>query len=157
MKPLKRISGEEAQLWVELERGRPYTLKRAQAFALFPTQDGGEEVRYYTEAIVDPTGVVRKPEWIYILVNKSYPGICKIGMTTRSVTERVAEINGATGVITPWYKVYVFKCVNAMQLEKDIHLELDRRGYRVNPKREGFEITTHEAISVVNDIGEAYT
>jgi len=115
-----------------------------------------EDVTYYGEAIEDPSGAIKKPEWIYILVNKHIPGICKIGMTTTSVRQRVDEINAATGVITPWYPVYSYKCVNSYYLEQEIHKHLQDRGYRLNPKREGFTIDSNTARTVVESLGSKY-
>ena len=40
--------------------------------------------------------------WIYVLSTREIPDLLKIGMTTRSVEERVKEINGATGVAIPY-------------------------------------------------------
>jgi hypothetical protein len=39
--------------------------------------------------------------WVYILSTRELPSILKIGMTTRSVSQRVKEINSATGVLHP--------------------------------------------------------
>ena len=118
MTPIKRITQEEAQYFVHLPSGY---LRRAVAFTLTPEGDGWERVDYYGESIFDPSGAIRKPEWVYILVNKDIPGVCKIGMTTTTVEQRVREINSATGVITPWYPVYRYRCVNSRFLEQDVH------------------------------------
>jgi hypothetical protein len=40
--------------------------------------------------------------WIYILSTREIPDLLKIGMTTRTVLERVREINNATGVAIPF-------------------------------------------------------
>lgn len=154
-KDIKRISAEESQFYVPLKRG---DMDRAIAFALFPSKEypGWEEVKYFGESIFDASGAIRKPEWVYVLVNKSVPGICKIGMTTTSVTQRVHEINGATGVITPWFPVFEYKCVNSKYLERDVHEYLEKNGYRVNPRREGFEIDSLTASSIIERLGEKY-
>ena len=153
---MRRLTIEESKWYRKLNTKVPGELQKAVAYCLFPMGDGWEEVKYYAEPVVDPTGVVRQPEFVYVLVNRSYPGVCKIGMTTRSVRERVKEINSATGVITPWYEVYSFRCVKAMDLEQAIHLELESKGCRVNPNREGFDVTTHDAIEVIERLGKDY-
>lgn len=153
---MRKITVEESNFYQHLDVAIPGELKKAIAYCLVPVEDGWEEVRYFAEAVVDPTGAVRNPEWVYVLVNRSYPHICKIGMTTTSVTQRVDEINSATGVITPWYPVYKFKCVNSRELEKLVHQELDKRGYRVNDKREGFLVSSSEAIQVIKELGEFF-
>jgi hypothetical protein len=158
---MKRITPEEAHYYVKLDKPDPYKMRKAVAYTLTPSPDPGfegwEDVTYYSEGIVDPTLSIRKPEWVYVLVNKSTPGICKIGMTTTSVSQRVKEINYATGVITPWFPVFKYKCINSKILEKAVHEHLEARGYRVNPKREGFEIPSNEAIQVIKELGEKLT
>jgi hypothetical protein len=164
MRSLKRITAEEAQYYVEIDRSDPFRWSKTVAYTLTPTQnprlaaDGGwDDVTYYGEGILDPTLSVRKPEWVYVLVNKGVPGICKIGMTTTSVRQRVHEINSATGVITPWIPVYKYECINSLTLEQAVHLELQKLGYRVNPRREGFEIPSNEAIKVIERLGKELT
>lgn len=78
-------------------------------------------------------------------------------MTTTSVRQRVHEINSATGVITPWIPVYKYECINSLTLEQAVHLELQKLGYRVNPRREGFEIPSNEAIKVIERLGKELT
>lgn len=85
------------------------------------------------------------------------PGICKIGMTTTSVSQRVKEINSATGVITPWFPVYKYPCLNSRVLEQAVHQKLELMGYRVNPKREGFEIKSNQAIEVIEELAKNLT
>ena len=158
---MKHISPEEAHYYVKLDKPDPYKMRKAVAYTLTPCDEPGfegwEDVTYYGEGILDPTLSIRKPEWVYVLVNKSIPGICKIGMTTTSVTQRVREINYATGVITPWFPVFKYKCINSKILEKAVHEHLEKLGYRVNPKREGFEIPSNVAIEVVKQFGEKLT
>ena len=158
---MKRITPEEAHYYVKLDKPDPYKMRKAVAYTLTPSPDPGfegwEDVTYYSEGIVDPTLSIRKPEWVYVLVNKSTPGICKIGMTTTSVSQRVKEINYATGVITPWFPVFKYKCINSKILEKAVHEHLEARGYRVNHRREGFEIPSNEAIQVIKELGEKLT
>ena len=154
---MKRITSEQSRFYVPLDiENDKYALQRAKAFTCTLAEDGWEDVTYYGEAILDPTGSVRKPQWVYVLVNKSMPGVCKIGMTTKTVNERVKEINAATGVITPWFSVYKHKCVNARSIEKAVHEKLELFGKRVNRKREGFECTTELAIATIKEIAEAY-
>ena len=154
---MKRITQEQARFYVPLDiESDKYAMHKAQAFTCTPTEDGWEDVTYYGEAILDPTGSVRKPEWVYVLVNKSTPGVCKIGMTTKTVNERVKEINAATGVITPWFSVYKHKCTNAKAIEQLVHQKLETYGKRVNKKREGFECTTELAIATIKEIAENF-
>lgn len=155
---LRRITQEQTRLHIHLDSSHQSVYKRAVAFCLSPSRESGwEEVTYYGEAVFDPvTGAVRKPEWIYILVNKNIPGVCKIGYTTTSVEQRTREINSATGVITPWFPVYRYKCVLSRFVEEDVHQYLEEKGYRINPRREGFEIDPTTAREVIEAVGEKY-
>lgn len=164
MKELKRITQEEARYYVEVDRDDPFRWSKTVAFTSTPTKDpklaeegGWEDITYYSKGILDPTLSVHKPEWVYVLVNKGMPGICKVGMTTTSVRQRVQEINSATGVITPWIAVYKWECINALELEQAVHRELQSLGYRVNPKREGFEVPSEVAIAAIERLGEKLT
>ena len=157
---LKKISKEDAHFHMKLDHEDPTMLGRAIAFTLTPCEEPGyegwEEITYYGESVYDASGAIRKPEWVYVLVNKSSPGICKIGMTTTSVTQRVNEINSATGVITPWYPVYSYKCVNSYYLEQEVHKYLEDKGHRINPRREGFDIDSNTAILIIEELGVKY-
>ena len=157
MNQFRRISVEEAQFHIPLAPGES---SRAVAYTLTPSKEpeyeGWEDVTYYGESIFDASGAIRNPEWVYVLVNRSVPGICKIGMTTTSVRQRVAEINSATGVITPWFPVYSYKCVNSRLLEQEVHSSLEKSGHRINPRREGFECTTNDAIRIIEELGWKY-
>ena len=158
---VKRITQEETYKYVKIESGDPNCCRKAVAFTFTPCQDPGfegwDDVTYYQEGIMDPTDSVHKPEFVYVLVNKGIPGICKIGMTTTSVNQRVKEINSATGVITPWFPVYKYKCLNSRILEQAVHQKLESMGYRVNPRREGFEIKSNDAVKVIEELGQLLT
>ncbi len=153
---LKRISQEDAHYYMPLVGEQYNKMQRAVAFTLTDLGDGWERVDYYGESIFDPSGAIRKPEWVYVLVNKDIPGVCKIGMTTTSVEQRCREINSATGVISPWFPVYRFKCVNSYFLEQDVHKYLQDRGYRVSPNREGFYIDSQTAKEIIETLGQRY-
>lgn len=158
---MKRITQQETDRYIRIESGDPSCCRKAVAFTFTPCQDprfeGWDDVTYYQEGIMDPTDSVKSPEFVYVLVNKGIPGICKIGMTTTSVNQRVKEINSATGVITPWFPVYKYKCLNSRILEQAVHQKLESLGYRVNPKREGFEIKSNDAIKAIEELGEKLT
>jgi len=158
---MERISLDQTKYFVKIQKGDPLTCRKAVAFTLTPCQEDGwndwEDVTYYQEGIMDPTDSINKPEWVYVLVSHGVPGICKIGMTTTSVDQRIKEINSATGVITPWFPVYRYKCLNSRMLEQEVHRRLGNSGYRVNPKREGFEIRSDQAIAIIEEIAKKMT
>jgi len=152
-----RINAEEAKRYRKLPKDDPRTVSQAVAFTLTPIEDepGWEEVTYYGEGMIDPSHAISKPEYVYVLVNKSIPGICKIGMTTTGVAQRTKEINSATGVITPWYCVYSYKCLNSALLEKEVHKKLENMGFRVNQKREGFNIDSASAQQIIEQVAKS--
>jgi hypothetical protein len=72
------------------------------------------------------------------------------------VYDRVKQINAATGVITPWYPVFTYKCPDGRMLEQEIHEYLEQIGVRVNPNREGFVLDTDTARNIIENIGKKY-
>lgn len=157
---MKRISVEEAKQYRILtsEYLRLRSMREVVAFTLTPisNEPGWEQVTYYGASWVDPTSIPQRPHYIYILVNPSIPGICKIGYTTTTVYDRVKQINSATGVITPWYPVFSYKCPNGHMLEREIHEELALMGMRVNDRREGFTIDSDSARAIIEKLGKKY-
>jgi hypothetical protein len=157
---MKRISVEEAKQYRVLDTNyiRRRGMHEVVAFTLTPISDepGWEQVTYYGASWVDPTSIPQRPHYIYILVNPSVPGICKIGYTTTTVYDRVKQINSATGVITPWYPVFSYKCPNGRMLEQEVHEELALHGTRINDRREGFAIDTDSARAIIEKLGKKY-
>jgi hypothetical protein len=72
----------------------------------------------------------------------------KIGYTDRTPQERVREINGATGVITPWHIVNAFACRAPLQIESLIHKKL--KPFHVN--KEGFAVTISYAEETIASV-----
>lgn len=153
-----RIDKTETSLYRELNPSVDFknNMKSAVAFCLFENEDGSEDIKYYGEAWIDPSYGITKPHYIYVLVNPSSPGIVKIGYTRGTVYERVKQINAATGVITPWYPVFTYKCPNGPIFEAEIHEKLGGLGYRINDKREGFSISSTDAIGIIELLGEKF-
>ena len=157
---MKRITQDEAKQYRKLEHDTHFrhNMRQAIAFTLtsIDNEPGWESVTYYGASWVDPTQVPQHPHYVYILVNPSIPGICKIGYTTTTVYDRTRQINSATGVITPWYPVFTYKCPNGRMLEQEVHDHLENIGVRVNPNREGFIIDTDSARNIIENIGKKY-
>lgn len=74
--------------------------------------------------------------FVYILINDSMPGLCKVGMTMRSPNARALELSSATGVPQPFEVAYYCEVENPAEQEKRIHAEFDH--LRVGPGREFF-------------------
>ncbi len=62
--------------------------------------------------------------FIYILSNASMPGLLKIGYTTRTVHERVQELNRPTGVPTPFKIEAYFHSDSPEAQERRVHQAL---------------------------------
>jgi hypothetical protein len=90
--------------------------------------------------------------YIYAMSNKSMPGILKIGMTERSIEERLKEANGTFTLIP--FVVEISKYVlNFKEKERCIHQILQSK--RVNPKKEFFQVTIEE-IKPIFDLMDSF-
>jgi hypothetical protein len=89
-------------------------------------------------------------EFIYILENQSFPGVVKIGMTERQVTERVRELSSATGVPTEFTVFRQYAVEDAITAEREIHKRLAE--YRVSENREFFRLSADEAASLLDEM-----
>ena len=87
--------------------------------------------------------------WVYILSTREQPNILKIGMTRRSVSQRVKEINSATGVLIPFSARHVFRVKHATDAEREIFALLSQ--YRLRSDREFFEIPFNKAVILINE------
>lgn len=88
--------------------------------------------------------------YLYILSNPSMPNLLKIGFTTRTVDERVAELNTSTGVPDK-FVIEAFFCSSTPENdERLVHTELS--DYRKNENREFFQILILDAIEKVGNI-----
>jgi hypothetical protein len=152
-----RINAEDIQYYIRLN---PSEYRMATHYALIPTTDpkfepGWEDIIYLKEPIVDSSGGVRSTEYVYVLVNKSMPGMVKIGMTTTTPAKRANEINKATGVPTPWVPVWWLKCYASRILEQRVHEHLGQ--YRVASNREMFAIDSVTAQRIIEELGKDFT
>lgn len=149
---MKRVTPEESHYYVKLNQ---HQARKADAFTLIDEGNGWERVVYLANAVLDPSGAVRAPEYVYVLVNKSVPNMVKIGMTTSTPDERARQISAATGVATPWIPIYSFQCYRSDLLEEEIHYHL--REYRVAKNREMFAVDSHTAQRVIEELGYKYS
>ena len=149
---MKHVTPDESHYYIKL---KPHQLRKADAFTLLDEEGGWQSVVYLANAVLDPSGAVRAPEYVYVLVNKSVPNMVKIGMTTTTPDQRARQISAATGVATPWISVFSYACYRSDLLEEDIHLHL--REHRVNHKREMFAVDSHTAQRVIEELGYKYS
>ena len=83
---------------------------------------------------------------VYVLTNPAMPGIVKIGRTGRAVEARLADLY-STGVPLPFECEYAAKVKDQNEVESAFHLAFGP--YRINPKREFFNIEPEQAITLL--------
>ena len=84
---------------------------------------------------------------VYVLTNPAMPGIVKIGKTARgSVDARLNELY-STGVPVPFECAFAGRVIDESKVEKAFHLAFGP--YRLNPKREFFQIEPEQAIALL--------
>ena len=68
---------------------------------------------------------------VYILTNRSMPGLCKVGYTDRSVNERISELNASTSIPTRFEIEYFVELEDgsAHRVEKRAHSILHKMGF----------------------------
>lgn len=91
-------------------------------------------------------------DFVYILSTRELNNFLKIGFTTRSIEQRVKEINSATGVMIPFgaRAVWRLKSGRGRFIENLIHGELD--GQRVRSDREFFNLEFENARQIIDKI-----
>jgi hypothetical protein len=80
--------------------------------------------------------------WIYVLTNRAFPGLVKIGMTRRTPQERAKELQ-TTGVPYEYNVAFQIEVGNPSAIEKKVFRKLSDKRERDN--REFFKITVVEA------------
>lgn len=100
-------------------------------------------------------------EIVYLLTNPAMPGLVKIGMTTyEDVGSRLSQLY-STGVPVPFELVFACRVPDAYTVEQALHRAF--APYRLNPKREFFQINIEQALAIMkllhveevtSDIGE---
>lgn len=91
---------------------------------------------------------------VYVLSNRSMPGLVKIGMTTRHELDvRLKELY-TTGVPVPFDVEYAceVKACNCAKLEKALHTAFEPN--RLNVNREFFQIKKEQAIAILEIFNE---
>lgn len=83
--------------------------------------------------------------YIYVLTNRSMPGLVKVGKTVRDPLTRMNELSGATGVPTPFELAFTLEFDDCHTAERQIHQQLSERGTRVSNRREFFQVSPNTA------------
>lgn len=84
---------------------------------------------------------------VYVLSNKSMPGLLKIGYTMNTVEGRVKELSSATGVPSEFLIEYQVECRDAAGVEALVHESLNN--LRHNNSREFFSISLADAVNEI--------
>jgi len=84
--------------------------------------------------------------YIYCLSNLSMPGILKVGMTTRTPSERLKEANSSDTFRppTPYCLEFAKHVFHMKEKEKTLHQILDKYTERIHPRREFFRTSLEE-------------
>jgi hypothetical protein len=87
--------------------------------------------------------------WIYLLSTRQSKTFLKIGMTTRSVEQRVHEINSATGVVIRFGVRRCWRVRNPAWAEKQVHRALSE--FRIRDDREFFEAEFTQIVTTIQN------
>lgn len=153
---MEHITQEKAKQFISLKED--YTgggLEKAAYFTLTPSDDGWDNVTYYTarkKNIYENRG--DGSQWVYVLSNPTTPGLLKIGYTSLTPDERAKQVSNATGVALPYKVEWAFKCFDGEQLEGEVHQKL--KEYRINNQREFFGVDLETAKKTIELLGENY-
>lgn len=88
----------------------------------------------------------KKEGYVYVLSNPVMPGLVKIGRSTRHPSDRVRELNSASGVALPFKLEASIRTKYPNWTERLLHQALDR--HRLNQKREFFQLSVDEAVEI---------
>lgn len=151
---LKKLTVEEAQAFIPVTMENSDELENAYFYTMVPMGNGWDEIQYYTNRPVQHWRTGPYNGWIYILSNRTMPGLFKIGHTKNNPEDRAKEISRATGVPIPFEIEWAFNCYDSDMLEKEIHRALD--SFRYTSNKEFFEISLNEAKETIIRLGSAY-
>ena len=88
--------------------------------------------------------------FVYLLSNKSYQNIYKVGWTSLLPEERAEQLSGETGVLHPFKVVYKKKFKDAEKVEKKIHKKFSKK--RIKKNKEYFEINIKELTEYIDSL-----
>ena len=149
---MKRITQEEAKQFIPCSED--YANNPPAYFTLTQSDDGWDEITYYT---CKKRGLFfgrDGDEWVYILTNPAMGGMIKIGYTKTDPHTRALQISKGTGVPLGYEVAWAYKCYKGERIEKEVHKYFKKQ--RVSPTREFFRVTLEQAKQVIEQIGEKY-
>lgn len=89
--------------------------------------------------------------YVYVLTNRSMPGVVKVGRTQRAVSKRAGEL-WQTGVPTPFDVAFSVRTPDCQRVEAEVHAALAM--YRVDEAREFFLVDAEHAAEKVQEIAQ---
>ena len=149
---MKRITQQESKQFIPCSED--YANNPPAYFTITETNDGWDEITYYT---CKKRGLFfgrEGDEWVYILTNPVMEGMVKIGYTKLDPFERAAQVSRGTGVPLGYEVEWAYKCYKGERIEKEVHKYFKKQ--RVSPTREFFRVTLEEAKQIIEQIGEKY-
>ena len=149
---MKRITQQESKQFIPCSED--YANNPPAYFTITETNDGWDEITYYT---CKKRGLFfgrEGDEWVYILTNPAIGGMVKIGYTTNDPHTRAEQISRGTGVPLGYEVAWAYKCYKGERIEKEVHKYFKKQ--RVSPTREFFRVTLEEAKQIIEQIGEKY-
>lgn len=87
---------------------------------------------------------------VYVMINGSFPNLCKLGATTLSPAERARQLTASTSSPTPFIVAYSRHVDDVNAAEAEMHRVFSDR--RVNENREYFECSVLEACLALDRI-----
>lgn len=91
--------------------------------------------------------------WVYVLSNKSMPGLYKIGATRKHPLQRAKELGAGTGVPTSFSVAYYRDFTNAFAAETLVHQHFENA--RTDASREFFAVPIEEIIDFIDTLGDS--
>jgi len=157
--------------WLELRKQfRKVSVQKLPQFLDFEyriehkfRQDGEENtwvwVYMYAKDVVGKARldeVTSKGQFVYILTNIAYPGICKIGKAV-APSKRIKQINGA-GTVSEWELKYAIPVTDDYKVEGMVHKNLEhlRMSSHQGSSREFFLIDFEDAIKEIEKVAEHF-
>jgi hypothetical protein len=149
---MERITKEQSLGFIPVEED--YFRTPAYYFTLEEDGDGWDVVKYFTNRKRGIYSGKEGNEYVYILLNPSFPNLLKIGSTTKAPEDRAKVLSKGTGVPQEFEVIWVYTCFKAEKIEREVHKKL--RKYRINNQREFFQIDLQTAIDSIETIGLKY-
>ncbi|SEB22213.1 GIY-YIG nuclease family protein [Pedobacter hartonius] len=112
-----------------------------------------ETVRSKDVIISTSEHISQNSGYIYIMRNPAHAlDLFKIGLTTKTVEQRAGQLSATTGSPDKFLIIHRWKANDCIVAEKLIHDRL--REYRINPKREFFNIDLEKILPIISSIIE---